>query len=84
MKHWRMAPESRPRRARLWLQHLILPGVINVILILAAAALLFSGMFNFLMLFLGDIIMVLMVSALIALGELVMRTFMVCRVKRAD
>ena len=46
---------------------IILPGLLNFIMFAGAAALIFSGMLNFMMLFMGDICVVLLVGAVIAL-----------------
>ena len=46
---------------------IILPGLLNFIMFAGAAALLLSGMLNFMMLFMGDICIVMLVGAVIAL-----------------
>ena len=46
---------------------IILPGLLNFFMLAGAAALIFSGMLNFMMLFMGDICVVLLAGAVIAL-----------------
>jgi CubicO group peptidase (beta-lactamase class C family) len=82
VKRWQSEPTSRPAPARLWVRHLILPGILDLALIAAATGVLFSGMFGFLMLFLGDMMVIMLACGLVAFVLLIMRTMFVLKFNR--
>ena len=59
--------ESRKKKIGVRIIHSILPGIMNLVLLVSAAALLLSGMMRFMLLFMGDITLVLLVSGVFAL-----------------
>jgi CubicO group peptidase (beta-lactamase class C family) len=76
---WKMNPSSRPGTTRMWLLHIFLPTILNLVLVFIAAAILAGGMFKFIMLFMGDITSVLLVSGVIALVWLIVRSSLILR-----
>ncbi len=84
MSHWKIDPSSRPGKVRLWLMHVIIPAVFDLLIIGAAAAILFSGLFGFIMLFMGDITSIVLLCGLIALVWLVMRIWLVSRLPNSN
>jgi CubicO group peptidase (beta-lactamase class C family) len=79
VKRWRLGVIPRPGSTRMWLLHILLPTVLNLALAAIAGAILASGMFKFIMLFMGDIVSVLLVSGGIALVWLIVRTPLIFR-----
>lgn len=82
IKRWRLHPESMPGRVNLWLLHIIMPGMIDVLAAAIPVGLLASGMYVFLYLFLGDFVVVFTVCGLAALVWLVLRTALIQKVLR--
>lgn len=81
---WRLDPTSRPGPVRLWLLHILLPTILNLLLVLIAAAILASGMLKFIMLFMGDIASVLLISGVIALVWCIVRTCLILKAPKID
>lgn len=79
---WQKDPAHRPGVLRLWLMHILLPTLINLLLIGSAAAILFSGMLPFIMLFMGDIAALLLLMGAIALVWLGVRSAVILKVWR--
>lgn len=73
-KHWQFEPTRRPGPVRMWLLHILLPGILDLVSVAVATAILVSGMLKFIMLFMGDITSVLLISGAIALVWLIVRT----------
>ena len=82
IKRWGMNPTNHPSSDRMWLLHILLPIILNLILIAIAVAILASGMFKFIMLFMGDLTSVLLVSSGIALVGIFVRTPLILRTFR--
>ena len=79
---WQSGERSLPGRTRLWLVHILLPSLVNLLLAAGAIAILASGMLKFIMLFMGDIASVVLLCGGVSLVWLVMRTVMMVRVLR--
>ena len=71
--HWKVDPSNRPAKNKLWIIYVWLPAFFDLLFIAAAGAILFSGMFGFIMLFMGDITSILLVCGLISLIWLINR-----------
>ncbi len=82
IKGWQLEPSLKPGRVRMWLLHIILPTVLNLVLVIIAVALLASGMLDFLMLFMGDIVSIFIISGAIALVWILTRTFIILHTLR--
>jgi len=74
IKRWKANPDSRPGVVSKWLLYILLPTIFNLLLVFTAVSILATGMLNFIMLFMGDIISTLLVSGAIALVWLCIRT----------
>lgn len=82
IERWQMHPASRPNPTRIWLWHILLPAICNLVIITSAVAILASGMLKFIMLFMGDIASVILLCGGIALVWVFVRTPLVLRVLR--
>ena len=74
LKRWQADPALRPGRAKLWLLHFLLPALFNLLMVAMGAALIVSGLFKFSLLFMGDIVAVILICAVLAALGLALRT----------
>ena len=79
LKTKRMASFRRPVRTRVWVLQLALPILLNLILVAIPVAVMASGLFKFLMLFMGDLLSIFVLMGIIALIWIVVRTTMIVR-----
>jgi len=77
INHWKVNPSIRPTKTKLWIIYICLPALLDLFYIAAAGVILFSGMFGFIMLFMGDISSILFVCGGISLVWLIGRIWLV-------
>jgi CubicO group peptidase (beta-lactamase class C family) len=82
IKNWQNGERPLPGATRMWLLHILLPAICNLMIITSAVAILASGMLKFIMLFMGDIASVILLCGGIALVWVFVRTPLVLRVLR--
>ena len=76
LKRWQANPAARPGRAKLWLLHFTLPMLLNLIIVAVGVGLSASGLFKFSLLFMGDLVTIILICAVLAAVGLVLRTRM--------
>lgn len=74
LKCWQADPTARPGQIKLWLLHFLLPMLFNLTIAAMGIALIVSGLFKFSLLFMGDIVAVILICAVLAAVGLVLRT----------
>ena len=79
LKTKRLGSFRRPVQLRTWILHLVLPILLNLILVAIPVAALASGLFKFLMLFMGDLLSIFVVMGIIALVWIVLRTSIIIK-----
>ncbi|MBN1537347.1 MAG: beta-lactamase family protein [Anaerolineales bacterium] len=82
IKRWKTNASKRPGVVNKWLFHILLPTIINLLLVFTAVGILASGMLNFIMLFMGDMVSTLLISGAIALVWIFIRTPLILRALR--
>jgi hypothetical protein len=83
LKSWRENTGRRPSKVCFWLLHILLPTVFNLIMPAVIVGLAVSGLFKFSLLFMGDILAVMLISAVISLLWICARTSLILRIKRS-
>lgn len=78
-KNKRLEIFRRPVRTRVWVFHLALPVLLNLVLVAIPVVVLASGLFRFLMLFMGDLLSIFVLMGIIALIWIVVRTSIIVR-----
>jgi hypothetical protein len=81
LRRWRLDPERRPSRGRMWGQHILLPLIPNLLVALTLIPML-GKMRGFLMLFMPDYSWIAMVCGSFALVWSFLRTGLVLRALR--
>lgn len=79
LKTKRLESFRRPVRTRTWIQNLALPILLNLILIAIPVFVLASGLFKFLMLYMGDLLSIFTLMGIIALVWTTVRTILIVR-----
>jgi CubicO group peptidase (beta-lactamase class C family) len=82
LRRWRLDPERRPSRGRMWGQHILLPLIPNLLVALTLIPML-SKMRGFLMLFMPDFSWIAMVCGSFALVWSFLRTGLILRTLRS-
>ena len=82
LRRWRLDPSRCPGRIRLWLLHILLPIVLNLVLVAAAFGLLTANLRQMILLFMPDLSWLVLICGGFALVWIFVRTALVIRTYR--